>query len=66
MRRSKSILTLSLFWSDDMAYMVRFFAIVLILVWGNTWEQCKCVTECIDYLCSLAVEMKKLGLDPAA
>ena len=36
------------------------------VVWGNTWEQCKCVTECIDYLCSVAVEMKKLGLDPAA
>ena len=37
----------------------------LMGVWGNTWEQAKCVTECIDYLCQLAVEMKKLGLDPA-
>ena len=36
------------------------------LVWGNTWEQCKCVTECIDYLCALAVEMKKVGFNPIA
>jgi methylthioribulose-1-phosphate dehydratase len=43
-----------------------YFRDLITLVWGNTWEQCKCVTECIDYLCSLAVEMKKLGLNPAA
>jgi hypothetical protein len=52
---------------DDMAYTVLPFRVGgLIGVWGNTWEQAKCVTECIDYLCQLAVEMKKLGLDPAA
>ncbi|CAG0890792.1 unnamed protein product [Cyprideis torosa] len=32
--------------------------------WGNTWEQAKAMCECYDYLFSLGVEMKRLGLDP--
>jgi hypothetical protein len=55
---------------DTVAVLVRRHGIygaghrrfLLTVVWGNTWEQCKCITECIDYLCSLAVEMKKLGI----
>jgi methylthioribulose-1-phosphate dehydratase len=43
-------------------YGIEFLRSILMVVWGNTWEQCKCITECIDYLCSLAVEMKKLGI----
>jgi methylthioribulose-1-phosphate dehydratase len=64
-RQSKNILRRSPFLSDDMAFMVHPKKLRFILVWGNTWEQCKCITECIDYLCLLAVEMKKMGLDPA-
>ncbi|KAL9918213.1 probable methylthioribulose-1-phosphate dehydratase [Glossina fuscipes] len=35
-----------------------------IYVWGSTWEKAKTMAECYDYLFSLAVEMKKSGLDP--
>jgi methylthioribulose-1-phosphate dehydratase len=33
-----------------------------IYVWGNTWQQAKAQAECIDYLCELSVEMRKIGL----
>lgn len=36
-----------------------------VYVWGDTWQQAKTMTECYDYLFEMAVEMKKLGLDPA-
>ncbi|XP_026318913.1 probable methylthioribulose-1-phosphate dehydratase [Hyposmocoma kahamanoa] len=35
-----------------------------VYVWGDTWQQAKTMTECYDYLFEMAVEMKKLGLDP--
>lgn len=34
-----------------------------VYVWGRTWQKAKAMAECYDYLFSLAVEMKKLGLD---
>lgn len=33
-----------------------------IYVWGKSWEQAKTMTECYDYLMSLAVKMKKLNI----
>ncbi|CAG9787619.1 unnamed protein product [Diatraea saccharalis] len=36
-----------------------------VYVWGDTWQQAKTMTECYDYLFEMAVEMKKLGLDPS-
>lgn len=33
-------------------------------VWGETWQKAKTMCECYDYLFSIAVEMKKFGLDP--
>ncbi|XP_037810739.1 probable methylthioribulose-1-phosphate dehydratase [Lucilia sericata] len=35
-----------------------------VYVWGATWEKAKTMAECYDYLFSVAVEMKKAGLDP--
>ncbi|XP_058453210.1 probable methylthioribulose-1-phosphate dehydratase [Malaya genurostris] len=35
-----------------------------VYVWGSNWQKAKAMTECYDYLFSLAVEMKKLGFDP--
>ncbi|XP_001655755.2 probable methylthioribulose-1-phosphate dehydratase isoform X4 [Aedes aegypti] len=35
-----------------------------VYVWGHTWQKAKAMAECYDYLFSLTVEMKKLGLDP--
>lgn len=37
-----------------------------IYVWGDTWQKAKTQCECYDYLFSIAIEMKKFGLDPAA
>ena len=34
-----------------------------IYVWGKDWKEAKAQCECIDYLCQLSVEMKKIGLD---
>lgn len=31
-------------------------------IWGPTWQKAKAMSECYDYLFSLAVEMTKLGL----
>ncbi|XP_075975518.1 putative methylthioribulose-1-phosphate dehydratase [Anticarsia gemmatalis] len=36
-----------------------------VYVWGDSWQQAKTMTECFDYLFEMAVEMKRLGLDPA-
>lgn len=33
-----------------------------IYVWGRTWAAAKCQAECLHYLCSAAVEARKLGL----
>ncbi|KAL0276374.1 UNVERIFIED_CONTAM: hypothetical protein PYX00_003961 [Menopon gallinae] len=35
-----------------------------VYVWGDTWQQAKTMCECYDYLFDIAVQMKKLGLDP--
>nr|XP_032800729.1 methylthioribulose-1-phosphate dehydratase isoform X1 [Petromyzon marinus] len=35
-----------------------------VYVWGDTWQQAKTMCECYHYLFSLAVEMKRCGLDP--
>jgi methylthioribulose-1-phosphate dehydratase len=35
-------------------------------VWGADWRQAKTHAECLDYLFAAALEMKRLGLDPAA
>ncbi|KAG7299159.1 hypothetical protein JYU34_017699 [Plutella xylostella] len=37
-----------------------------LYVWGDTWQQAKTMAECFDYLFEMAVEMKRLGLDPEA
>ncbi|XP_026466507.1 probable methylthioribulose-1-phosphate dehydratase, partial [Ctenocephalides felis] len=37
-----------------------------LYVWGDTWQRTKAMTECYDYLFSLAVEMWKLGLEPTS
>lgn len=37
-----------------------------VYVWGDTWVAAKRHAECYDYLFQAAVEMKKLGFDPAA
>ncbi|XP_037955416.1 probable methylthioribulose-1-phosphate dehydratase [Teleopsis dalmanni] len=35
-----------------------------VYVWGESWQKAKTMAECYDYLFSIAVEMKKSGLDP--
>lgn len=35
-----------------------------VYVWGPTWQKAKTMCECYDYLFDMAVQMKKLGLDP--
>jgi methylthioribulose 1-phosphate dehydratase / enolase-phosphatase E1 len=35
-------------------------------VWGDSWEQCKTIAESVDYLLACAVQLKQLGVDPAA
>lgn len=35
-----------------------------VYVWGSTWQRAKTMAECYDYLFSIAVEMKKCGLEP--
>ncbi|XP_064555706.1 probable methylthioribulose-1-phosphate dehydratase [Drosophila montana] len=35
-----------------------------VYVWGQTWEKAKTMSECYDYLFSIAVQMKQAGLDP--
>lgn len=37
-----------------------------VYVWGEHWLAAKRHAECYDYLFQAAVEMRKLGLDPAA
>lgn len=35
-----------------------------VYVWGQTWQQAKTMAECYHYLFEVAIEMRKLGLDP--
>lgn len=37
-----------------------------VYVWGSDWREAKRHAECYDYLFEAAVEMKRLGIDPAA
>ncbi|XP_050072170.1 probable methylthioribulose-1-phosphate dehydratase isoform X1 [Anopheles maculipalpis] len=37
-----------------------------VYVWGHNWQKAKTMAECYDYLFSLAVEMRKVGLDANA
>ncbi|CAG9773689.1 unnamed protein product [Ceutorhynchus assimilis] len=36
-----------------------------IYVWGDTWQQAKCMTECYDYLFDIILQFKQHGIDPA-
>ena len=36
-----------------------------LYVWGDTWQRAKSVCECLDYLLQVAVEMRRLGVDPS-
>lgn len=36
-----------------------------IYVWGATWQSAKSMCECYDYLCDIAIKMKKCGLNPS-
>ena len=33
-----------------------------VYVWGDTWQKAKTMTECYDYLFSLAIDMMKAGV----
>ncbi|OQR71102.1 methylthioribulose-1-phosphate dehydratase-like [Tropilaelaps mercedesae] len=33
-------------------------------IWADTWQRAKTQSECLDYLCDVAVQMKLAGLDP--
>lgn len=48
---------------DSHAVLVRRHG---VYVWGRDWREAKRHAECYDYLFGAAVEMKRLGLDPAA
>lgn len=37
-----------------------------LYVWGRDWTEAKTQAECLDYLFATALEMKRLGIDPAA
>lgn len=37
-----------------------------VYVWGPTWQKCKAMMECYDYLFEVAIKMKQLGLNPEA
>ncbi|XP_050316311.1 probable methylthioribulose-1-phosphate dehydratase isoform X1 [Anthonomus grandis grandis] len=34
-----------------------------IYVWGDTWQQAKCMTECYDYLFEVVMQLKQFGID---
>ncbi|XP_032222586.1 probable methylthioribulose-1-phosphate dehydratase [Nematostella vectensis] len=37
-----------------------------LYVWGKTWQETKAIAESYDYLFDLAIQMRKIGIDPAA
>ncbi|XP_019761952.2 probable methylthioribulose-1-phosphate dehydratase [Dendroctonus ponderosae] len=36
-----------------------------VYVWGDTWQQTKCMSECYDYLFDVVVQFKQHGIDPS-
>jgi methylthioribulose-1-phosphate dehydratase len=50
-------------WPDAHAVLVRRHG---VYVWGEDWRAAKRHAECYDYLFGVALEMKKLGVDPAS
>ena len=48
---------------DSNAVLVRRHG---LYVWGESWQKAKTQCECYDYLFELAVEMRRLGLQPDA
>jgi len=38
-----------------------YFSMLLISVWGTTWEKCKGMLEAYDYLFEIWLKMKALG-----
>jgi len=36
-----------------------------VYVWGDSWQKAKTMCECFDYLFDIAVEMKKIGIEPS-
>ncbi|KAH7944263.1 hypothetical protein HPB52_017720 [Rhipicephalus sanguineus] len=47
---------------DTCAVLVRRHG---VYVWGDSWQRAKTMCECYDYLFDMAVQMKRLGMDPA-
>ncbi|KAL1475176.1 hypothetical protein MTO96_020149 [Rhipicephalus appendiculatus] len=47
---------------DTCAVLVRRHG---VYVWGDSWQRAKTMCECYDYLFDIAVQMKRLGMDPA-
>lgn len=48
---------------DSNAVLVRRHG---VYVWGASWQQAKCMTECYDYLFELSVRMSSHGIDSTA
>nr|XP_037287028.1 methylthioribulose-1-phosphate dehydratase-like isoform X2 [Rhipicephalus microplus] len=46
---------------DTCAVLVRRHG---VYVWGDSWQRAKTMCECYDYLFDIAVQMKRLGIDP--
>ncbi|KAH6942776.1 hypothetical protein HPB50_010247 [Hyalomma asiaticum] len=46
---------------DTCAVLVRRHG---VYVWGDSWQRAKTMCECYDYLFDMAVQMKRLGMDP--
>ncbi|XP_075725701.1 uncharacterized protein LOC119180002 isoform X2 [Rhipicephalus microplus] len=46
---------------DTCAVLVRRHG---VYVWGDSWQRAKTMCECYDYLFDIAVQMKRLGMDP--
>ncbi|RUS89541.1 hypothetical protein EGW08_002659 [Elysia chlorotica] len=46
---------------DTCAVLVRRHG---VYVWGESWQKCKTMCECYDYLFDMAVQMKLIGVDP--
>lgn len=36
-----------------------------VYVWGDTWQQAKCMSECYDYLFDIVLQLKQNKIDPS-